>query len=241
MKNDKSKESKQLIRQKNRKRVIENTNLTIYSYPSYMGMRVMHDKGYLLIEEYLNVLHKVLLNAVHVHPRTLAFRFELKFPIGYSPTVTGNVISKFFKNLRYRIQSDRSSPKKLGRVHDTCMSYVWAKEYSSTSNLPHFHVLLLLNNDAYRRPGRFERNDNLFSLIRAAWAYAIGLDYDKSNGLVHASINKKFDEPAYYCINMNAAEGMNVLEKAYWRSSYLCKSQTKHYCDRSRSFGSSLV
>lgn len=221
------------------KRLATNTNLSIYDHTAYMGLNVMEDEGP-FIEEYLDKLYKIMHTAVNHHPRTLAIRFELNFPVGYSLPVSNEIISKFVKSMKYRICLDRARARSAGRAHNTGIHYVWAKE-TAGSCFPHYHVLLLLSNDAYKGFGCFKSRTSLYGLLRKAWAVALGLSWGESKGLVHASRNKKYKGPATYCINFANQEGYSVFERVFKRSSYLCKARTKVYQDRLRSFGSSQI
>jgi len=77
---------------------------------------------------------------------------------------------------------------------------------------------------------------NLSTKIVEAWASALGLDDYSTRHLVHFPE----DTPVYY-LNRNAPNYPQTFASAFFRLSYLAKLETKHYGDRTRSFGCSRI
>jgi hypothetical protein len=216
-----------------------NTNLTVINYGQYQGLSVYHKP---LSCEYLDTILQTIQIALSDHPRTLMVRFDLHLPslvnIPDSPMVyDSSVISKFFKSLNAKIQHDRLIKGRDGkRVHPCNMRYIWARERAE-ADLDHYHVAIFLNNDAYHRLGDFNRiGQNLSNKIIEAWASALHLEGYHARQLVHFP----HDTPVYY-INRNALEYPQIFNDALHRLSYFAKLETKHYGDRTRSFGCSRL
>ena len=221
------------------KRHPDNTNLTVITNGHYQGLSVYSKP---LSCEYLDmIMHKMQL-ALDDHPRTFMVRFDLHLPslvnIPDSPIVhDSNVITKFFKSLKAKIDHDRDVKRREGkRVHPCNMRYVWIKECANAAK-DHYHVAIFLNNDAYNYLGNFNwGGNNLSSKIIEAWASALCLDAYSARGLVHFPQ----DKPVYY-INKNTLDYPLTFNAAFYRLSYFAKLETKHYGDRSRSFGCSRL
>ncbi|MFG0576518.1 inovirus Gp2 family protein [Shewanella sp. yb_14] len=218
------------------KRHKANTNLTVINSGQHQGLSVYPKP---LSCEYLEAILRTLDAALGEHPRTFMVRFDLHLPqLNFmdSPTFyDSSVISKFFRSLDAKIGHDRERKRRDGkRVHPCTLRYIWAKERAEATT-DHYHVAIFLNNDAYSHLGSFSRRGrNLTTKIIEAWASAVGLDEDSSWGLVHFPT----DTPVYY-LNCNAADFSQEYESALYRLSYLAKLETKHYGDRTRSFGCS--
>ena len=216
-----------------------NTNLTVVNNGLYQGLRVSPRA---LSCQYLDATQRVIQNALNEHPRTLMVRFDLHLPcwmnLPDSPMAYDtNVITKFIKSLNAKIANDKAYKQREGkRVHPCTLRYVWAKE-RATADTDHYHVAIFLNNDTYHRLGNFNvPGRNLSTKIVEAWASAIGLASHAARGLVHFPK----DMPVYY-IDRNAPNYPQTLGDSFYRLSYLAKLETKHYGDRTRSFGSSNV
>lgn len=58
------------------------------------------------------------------------------------------------------------------------------------SGRSHYDLVILLNHDAYHRPGRLQSTRrNLVSRLEEAWASALGLSVDQVQGLVNITDN----------------------------------------------------
>ncbi|MCV3909399.1 inovirus Gp2 family protein, partial [Pseudomonas aeruginosa] len=108
-------------------------------------------------------------------------------------------------------------------------------QFSVSSNRPHYHLLVLLNRDAYYGVGRLvsSRTNNV-RRMEEAWASALRLPVEQVWGLVH------IPERAEYRIDRYIRTGdHDALPELLHRVSYLCKAATKSYGDRQRGFGTS--
>lgn len=112
--------------------------------------------------------------------------------------------------------------------------YVWSREVSQGSR-QHYHLLILLNRDAYYTIGRLGSDRvNMISRIEGSWAGALGLPVDQVRGLVH------IPKYAEYRVDREIRRGeVDELPELFYRASYLCKQATKSYGDRQRGFGAS--
>ena len=194
-----------------------------------------------------NKVISVINHALADHPRTIAIRFDLRFPwdlldsLCYdSPSqhfrADREVITRFFKSLKSKINHSLKIRKREGkRVHPTSIRYIWCREINDSVHC-HYHVLILLNKDTFHSIGNYRITESgLSGMIYSAWASAIELSEDDSFRLVH------FPENAYYTINKNAdrhtfEEDYNSLVN---RALYLAKIVTKYTADGGRSFGTS--
>lgn len=194
----------------------------------------------------LKRIEQTIDKALDEYPRVLAVRVELHMPVcrplcdmliedDYARTDAA-AISRFNASLNAKLKHYELKQKKAGkRVRETLSRIVWAREFCPTNNKKHYHVLLLLNRDAFNSLGSFEGNGGtLLRLIREAWMSAVNLIYPKNRELV-----KIPDNPCYY---VNAKDGKQ--SKAYreliFRSSYLAKEKSKCFTDGERNFGCSI-
>ncbi len=120
-------------------------------------------------------------------------------------------------------------------AHQNTVSYVWCKEHN-ISDEPHYHLLLMFNNDAYTALGHYEATEgNMAARIKKAWLSALGYhperDMKRYGSLVH------FCENGAYRINTNNDNGS--LGQLLYRASYLCKVETKRFGDNQHVFGRS--
>ena len=107
----------------------------------------------------------------------------------------------------------------------------------SQADRQHYHLLILLNRDAYYSIGRLgSERVNMISRIEESWARALGLHVDHVRGLVHIPKNAE-----YRIDRVKRRDNGDDLDDLFKRASYLCKKATKHYGDRQRSFDTSRV
>lgn len=210
-----------------------NHNLHLHHDHTYQSLPLMHEKGP-FIREHLQRLYETMQRALNQHPRTFAFRVELKLPSsGMLPSYafTNEVISRFIESFKAKIEHNRSMAKERGRyAHDCTVRYVWVREIAN-SDRPHYHLVIFLNKDAYSVLGHFRsEGGNVFNRLEEAWASALRLPRDAVVGLVHIPRN-----PSYYITR----DDEQSQAKLFYRASYLCKAATKAYGDRQHSFGAS--
>lgn len=213
----------------------ENPNLHLFDSDTYEGLPVMKDKGP-FIREYLARLKQTIDLALRQYPRLFAFRVDLRFPAGidFPPEAYLNVvISRFIESFKAKIEHNRACARERNpNAHDSKVRYVWAREIGFGGR-PHYHLLILLNRDAFYQIGSLgSQMPNMFNRMQEAWANALGLPVDQVSGSVFIPDN------AEYRVD-RSANGVVVLPELFCRASYLCKSTTKAFGDRQRSFDTS--
>ncbi|MBD9415223.1 inovirus Gp2 family protein [Pseudomonas sp. PDM16] len=215
----------------------DNNNLHLHYDETYEGLPVMVDKGP-FVKEYLADLKRTIESAMDEYPRVLAFRVDLRLPQeGDLPdsTYTNRVISRFFESFTRKIRYDQHRLRKRSRYARDCnVRYVWAREIGE-SGRQHYHLLILLNRDAYYTVGRLgSERVNMISRMEESWANALGIPDEQARALVH------IPESAEYRVDRNVRSGdKDALPELFYRASYLCKAATKSYGDRQRGFGTS--
>lgn len=212
-------------------------------------MNIKRHKHYGLMNAiYVEHIIDTVDNALNQYPRMLAIRIDLRFPDEEDwqdcPTqcYSGpDVISRFITSMKAQIRADIYRKRKTGKKSLNCkMRYIWVREYNQEGNKRHYHVLLLLNKDAYHRPGYLTFDDNydrctLFRMIIRAWLRTIKRDYaeKKYHGLVHIPYR------AYYLLNSKKPYFRQDLQELTERALYLAKERSKDKSDGYRSFGCS--
>ncbi len=165
--------------------------------------------------------------------RVFAFRLDLRFPEGmHHPYADNNlVLERFFASLKAKIRHNRSKAQEANPyAHDSTVRYVWCRELGQ-HGVPHYHLVILLNNDAFCTLGKFEMDrDNLFNRVHEAWASALGLLVTDIVGRV------EFPENPFYLLLRNDPNSIAAL---FYRASYLCKAETKFFGNGVHGFGAS--
>jgi hypothetical protein len=215
----------------------DNPNLHLYYGDTFEGWPLMIDKGP-FIREYLSRLKHTIHLAVDQYPRAMAFRADLHLPLGIDLpdyAYTNEVISDFFESFTKKIQYHQDRVRERDGYARGCkVRYVWARE-TGRGDRPHYHLLILLNRDAYYTMGRLDSERvNMISRMEESWAGALGLSVDQVGGLVNIPKN------AEYRVNRYVRRGeVDELPALFHRASYLCKAATKSYGDRQRGFDTS--
>lgn len=215
------------------KRSLRQPHLTLFYEHFYRQLPVMTSRGP-LVEEYLERLHEVVLEALRQDAKVFAARVDLRFPTSYWP-LEGDILSnaarqRFLKILRRKLDRHQFDvPMDRPARHPHHLRYVWAREYDQGDNKPHFHLLLLFNGHAFSSLGDFNsEGDNLYKRISESWAEALGLPCLEGDGLVH------FPENGQY--RLSRGDEM-ALQQLFYRASYLTKEATKHFNDGCHPFG----
>ena len=203
---------------------------------------------------YLSELIDTIQSAQSINPRVTAIRVDLRYPASLlgddMPCIAlidrEDKISLFFKSLRAKLGILSQKKHKAGiRYYPHNLHYVWVREHGSSEH-PHYHILLLLNKDAFYHTGDYKSPDSLAGLIIQAWASAWGL---------HARIPGYQDDLALFAravhFPMNGIYHLNVNDpvtqyeddwmKLVRRVGYLAKTRDKHIQSGWRSFGCSLA
>lgn len=213
----------------------DNTNLHLHHDNTFDGLPVMVEKGP-FIEQYLARLKRTIDLTLSQYSRVMAFRVDLRLPAGIDLpdyAYTNEVISRFIESFKAKVEHDRQRARtRSPYAHDCKVRYVWAREGRIR---PHYHLLILLNRDAYYTLGRMHSNAaNMINRLQEAWGSALGLSIDLRDGLVEIPNN------AAYRINRDVRLGQeDKLPDLFRRASYLCKAATKAYGDCHHGFGCS--
>lgn len=212
----------------------ENTNLILHYDPMFEGLPVQTERGPLVVQ-YLDRLLNVQGRSLHQYGRVFAFRVDLRFPAGYIfPFIDNNeVIDRFFASFKAKIRHNRDGALAQNPyAHDTIVRYVWCREFGRLG-IPHYHAAILLNYDAFCTLGSYELGrDNLFNKTNSAWSSSLGPDVTNTAGLV------EFPENPFYILHRGDHQAIGEF---FYRASYLCKADTKHYGNGAHGFGSSRV
>jgi hypothetical protein len=161
---------------------------------------------------------------------------DLRLPAGIDLpeyAYTNEVISRFIESFKAKIEHNRIRARERNQyAHDCKVRYVWAREVTQR---PHYHLLIMLNRDAFYTVGRLgSQVPNMISRMEEAWASALGVSVEQVSGLVHRSGQGE------YRVDRCVREGdVDVLPQLFHRASYLCKAATKSYGDSQHGFGCS--
>jgi hypothetical protein len=211
-----------------------NPNLVLCTHDHYAGLPVQISRGP-LIAQYLERIYSVMNCALNWHPRTFAFRCDLRFPENYVGTESedNKALEAFIASFKAKLRHNRHMARQVNRyAHDTAVRYVWCREYGEHGRV-HYHCVFFLNNDAFCTLGRFQPGrDNLFNRLHEAWASALGIDFAGVTGLV------EIPQGAVWLLQRNQPE---ELSQFFQRTSYLAKAHSKYFSLGVHAFGSSRV
>lgn len=216
-------------------RFSENRNLRLYSAATFKGLSIMVEKGPFILG-YLEALDRTIACALDQYPRVIAFRVDLRLPrFGGIPddALSNRVISRFLESFKAKIEHNRDKAREQNKyAHDCRVRYVWAREVG-WGGRPHYHLLILLNRDAYYTIGRLQpQRPNMISRMQEAWASALKCEVEQVRGLVHIPSN------AEYRVDREVRPGnVDYLPDLFHRASYLCKAATKRYGEGAHGFG----
>lgn len=208
------------------------THHDLWFAPLYAGMPVYLDRGPLLTR-HLDAIHRTMVSALTVSPRSYAVRFDLRLPDDFAWSDT-EVITRFFRSLhRLLDQADLQKTLEGKRVHPHRLHYCWVREWGGGGK-PHYHVALMLNRDRYRTLGAFSADEgNLSARIKQAWASALQRPIADSARLV------EFPKNAEYHLLCNSRSYQEDVSALFYRLSYFAKADTKRFGIGQRSFGTS--
>ena len=210
-----------------------NANLTLINQRAFLDFPIQLAHAPFVLK-YLERLFETMSAALHEYPRVFAFRVDLRFPAWFDsmPTQKKNeLMTRFIRSFKAKILHNRCiAVRQYPSAHTSTVRYVWARE-KDLSHHPHYHVVILLNNDAFFTLGRFESNlENMFNRLNEAWASALDLPIEAVRGLVECPPNS-----CYYLRRDDLSSQTNF----FYRASYLCKAATKVYGDGTHGFGCS--
>lgn len=208
------------------KRHPDNPKLRFYYDNRYQGLPLQQHALGPQIENYLETTLRVLQHTIDQQNRTLAFRLDLRFPqaMPVGPIHTDNAcLSRFFYALRKELSA-------AGTKYHTEIRYLWAREQDASLK-PHYHLMLLLNYDAFCSLGSFSPShdggyelNNLYHRCVRAWSWAIGWPIQDMGGLVHVATDKLAGKPYVYCLHRDDAA---TFAQVFYAASYLCKAYSK--------------
>lgn len=202
----------------------------IFITPDDTRMDVMTDKGPLL-PDYLEDGYQVFKQAIQDHKRVLVLRFDLQLPLGLTlpgDAETNKVIRRFLSSFQSKIDSHL---KRNNVKHKCPVRHIIAREIGASSQRPHFHVMLLLNGNAFHNMGsREHEGKNNFWRIAEAWASALKIPPKEAAKRVQCT--KKKIGCTFY--RLEPSNEYAQFSEAFYRMSYFCKAHTKVYGQRHR-------
>lgn len=199
-------------------------------------------------EYYVKRISETIDKALADYPRVMAVRFDLRFPDEEDrmdcPTRyydAPDVISNFIASVKSQIEEDIKRKRKAGKTKLTCkVRFVWVRELNQDETKHHYHVLLLLNKDAYPWPGKIQTEPrfnfySIYQIVINAWIRAIKRDDHEKNhhGLIHLPIR------GFYSLNHNKPHFKADYEVLIERAIYLAKEFSKNHSDGRRNLGCS--
>ncbi|CFQ96227.1 MULTISPECIES: inovirus Gp2 family protein [Yersinia] len=199
-------------------------------------------------EYYVKRISETIDKALADYPRVMAVRFDLRFPDEEDrvdcPTRyydAPDVISNFIASVKSQIEEDIKRKRKAGKTSLTCkVRFVWVRELNQDETKYHYHVLLLLNKDAYSWPGKRLTGpsfnfSSIYQIVITAWIRAIKRNGHEKihHGLVHLPTN------GFYSLNRNKPDFETDYEALTERAIYMAKEFSKGHSDGRRNLGCS--
>ena len=181
--------------------------------------------------EYMESINEIIKRALNDYSSIFALRIDLRFanpengcpdsPVCFQ-NAEGQVMKRFIASLQSQLTAyDERRIKDGVRVHPTKLRYLWVCEQNE-AELPHYHVLIVLNKAAYWRLNNFCSSESLAGKIQKAWCSALGLDYPEYGVLVH------FPDNCEYVLSRKDAIKRNPAFRDFMlRIFYLAKLRTK--------------
>ncbi|ART63155.1 YagK/YfjJ domain-containing protein [Kushneria marisflavi] len=218
-----------------------NDKLRLFYEDTYRGYSVIQYKKSPLIENFLERSFFTLNLAQEKNRTTFAFRVDLHFPKAMKRSSIHNnntVLTRFFRFFFYEL-------KKANTKYVPSPRYLWAREQVG-SEKPHYHLMLLLNKDAYDSLGVFSpgkdgtySRQNLYHRMMRSWLKAMNFAADEScfKQLINVSKDHLTGRPWSSILNI---ENWYAMNDAMYMASYLCKTYSKiinqstHVFDSSR-------
>lgn len=181
--------------------------------------------------KYMENINRVVKQALNDYSSVFALRIDLRFAnpeVGCSDSPTcfqraaGQVMKRFIASLQSQLNAYDIRRIKAGtRFHSTKLRYVWVCEQNE-AELPHYHLIIVLNKAAYWRLNNFQSPESLAGKIQKAWCSALRLYYPEFGNLVH------FPENCEYVLSREDAINMTPSFMGFMhRVSYLAKLRTK--------------
>ncbi|WP_017429371.1 YagK/YfjJ domain-containing protein [Vreelandella jeotgali] len=215
-----------------------NPKLRLHYEHTFHGAPVFQHPAAPLVTNYLETTWRVLHDALDARLRTLAIRLDLRFPqrMPAGPMHADNAcLSRFFTALQRELKAAHTR-------YQPDLRYVWCREQNN-SDKPHYHLLLLLNYDAFRLLGHFApcadgqyHQPNLYHRCVRSWQDAIGMHGQSMQGLVNVAQDQLTRAYGVHRLDRGDIEAFRTV---FCISSYLCKLYSKPVGTGVRGFGSS--
>ena len=195
-----------------------------------LGKEARQRYGY-MDYEIIYKLEEVIRNSLSDYSSIFAVRVDLRFtepevgcpdsPVCFQ-NAEGQVMKRFIASLKSQLRAYDERRIRTGvRVHPTKLRYLWVCEQDE-AELPHYHLLFVLNKAAYWRLNNVHSSESLAGKIQKAWCSALGLDYPEYGKLVH------FPKNCEYVLTRDDAINRTPLFMGFmYRVSYLAKLKTK--------------
>lgn len=193
--------------------------------------------------EYMESINEIIKRALNDYSSIFALRIDLRFanpengcpdsPVCFQ-NADGQVMKRFIASLQSQLNAYDIRRIKAGtRFHPTKLRYLWVCEQNE-AELPHYHLIIVLNKAAYWRLNSFDSTESLAGKIQKAWCSALRLDYPVYGRLVHFP-----DNCEYVLTREDAVNRTPAFMGFMHRVSYLAKKRTKICLDGRRPIGNS--
>ena len=171
------------------------------------------------VRKHLDKIIDVMNASLDEHPRTFAFRVDLRLPRGLQDFKEDRLIDSFISSLRAKVRHARKKSQLTNpKAHDTSVRYVCAREVGQ-KGVPHYHLVIFVNHDAFNSLGKYELGrSNIYARLVEAWASALNIEDREALGLVEIPRN------AHYPVT---ADDFNSQGDLFYRASYMAKAATK--------------
>lgn len=185
----------------------------------YRDYPLQEDKGP-FVRKHLDKIIGVMDASLDEHPRTFAFRVDLRLPRWLISIREDRLMERFIASFKNKVQHARIRALRTNpQAHQTNIRYVWAREEGIRNGKPHYHLVIFVNHDAFNCLGKYKLgSSNLYSRMVEAWASALDIEPDAAVGLVH------IPRGALYRVFANDPDSEDAL---FYRASYMAKAATK--------------
>jgi hypothetical protein len=194
-----------------------------------------------LKDHYLQRMKQTIDNALEEYPRTFALRVDLRLPDGINCNEDATIITRFITSVKAQVRADLYRKKKAGKRTYPCrVRYIWVREFGQKGK-KHYHVLFLLNKDAYAYPGDYKNlaaeelklYGGISWMIADGWMRALKRSDKKYHRMVY------LPKRGYYHLNRKNGETDPEYQDLLSRVSYMAKEFSKDNSDGQRNFGCS--
>lgn len=185
---------------------------------TYRDYPLMDGKGP-FVRKHLDKIIDVMNASLDEHPRTFAFRVDLRLPRGLQDFKEDRLIDSFISSLRAKVRHARKKSQLTNpKTHDTSVRYAYTREVGQ-KGVPHYHLVIFVNHDAFNSLGKYELGrSNLYARLVEAWASALNIETRDALGLVEIPRNAQYPV---------TAGGFNSQDDLFYRASYMAKAATK--------------